>query len=90
MGIWASRRAHRRIGWLFRSAVLMALSGALYRFNVYLVAFDPGPGWVYFPAVPEILITVGLVAAEIVAYLAAVRYFPILVGLRPDPASPAT
>jgi Ni/Fe-hydrogenase subunit HybB-like protein len=89
VGIWASRGARRRIGWLFRAAVLLALSGSLYRFNVYLVAFDPGPGWVYFPAVPELLITVGLVAAEIVAYVAAVRYFPILVGVRPEPASAA-
>ena len=44
------------------------------------VAFDPGPGWSYFPAVPEFIITIGLVALEIVAYLFVVQRFPVLRG----------
>ena len=54
-------------------------------FHVYLIAYDPGPGWDYFPADPEILITVGLGAAEIVAYIVIVRLFPILGGVHRDP-----
>jgi Ni/Fe-hydrogenase subunit HybB-like protein len=73
-------------GRLFRGAMLMALGGALFRFDTYLVAFDPGPGWHYFPSVPEILVTVGLFAAEVAVYIALVKRFPILGGARSAPA----
>lgn len=73
-------------GRLFRGAMLVALGGALFRFDTYLVAFDPGPGWHYFPSVPEILITVGLIAGELAVYIALVKKFPILGGVRTAPA----
>jgi Ni/Fe-hydrogenase subunit HybB-like protein len=65
---------------LFRSAVLMMLGGGLYRFDAFLVSFNPGGGWSYFPSVPETLITVGFVAFEIMVYLVVVKRFPILSG----------
>lgn len=65
---------------LFRSAFLILAGGALYRFSSFLIAFDPGANWSYFPAVPELMVTVGLVAAEIMAYIVIVRLFPILGG----------
>jgi Ni/Fe-hydrogenase subunit HybB-like protein len=71
------------IGYLFRAAMLVILAGSLYRFDVYLVAFNPGPGWTYFPAVPELLISVGLVALEIMLFVFIVKKFPILAGTRP-------
>ena len=74
----AARR--RDLGHLVRAAMLMMLGGALYRFDTYLVAFTPGAHWSYFPSVPEILISTGLVAAEIMAYIAVVKTFPILAG----------
>jgi len=77
------RRAPASASRLFVAAVLMLCAGALYRFDVYLIAFDPGPGWTYFPTVPEILVTLGLLAAEIAIYVAVVRRFPIL----PAPAA---
>jgi Ni/Fe-hydrogenase subunit HybB-like protein len=61
-------------------AGLVILGGALYRFSTYLIAFDPGPEWSYFPALPEIAVTVGLVAAEVMGYLILVKKFPILRG----------
>jgi Ni/Fe-hydrogenase subunit HybB-like protein len=64
--------------WLFLAAVLMLLAGALYRFNTYLVGFNPGSGWHYFPALPEILITIGIVAIELMAYLYFVKRYPVL------------
>jgi Ni/Fe-hydrogenase subunit HybB-like protein len=70
----------RDLGRLFRAAMVMMVAGALYRFDTYLVAFTPGPHWVYFPSVPEISITVGLVAFEILAYIVIVKRFPILAG----------
>jgi Ni/Fe-hydrogenase subunit HybB-like protein len=63
---------------LFGSAVSMILAGALYRFNVYLIGFDPGNGYHYFPAFSEIMITVGIIALEIMLYLVFVKKFPVL------------
>jgi Ni/Fe-hydrogenase subunit HybB-like protein len=65
---------------LFRGAMLLLLAGALYRIDTFLVAFNPGAHYSYFPSVGEILITVGLVAMEILAYIVIVSYFPILTG----------
>lgn len=64
--------------WLFAAAALMLLAGALYRFDTYLVGFNPGAGWHYFPALPEILITLGIVAIELMAYLYFVKRYPVL------------
>jgi Ni/Fe-hydrogenase subunit HybB-like protein len=67
-------------GLLMQSALLFIVAGTLYRFNTYLIAFNPGPAWSYFPTVPEFFITVGLVAAEILLYIAIIKRFPILTG----------
>jgi Ni/Fe-hydrogenase subunit HybB-like protein len=64
--------------YLFLSAVSMLLAGALYRFNTYLVGFNPGGGYVYFPSFSEIMITVGIIAMELMAYLVFVKMMPIL------------
>jgi len=53
-----------------------------YRFNTYLIGFDPGDNWSYFPAVPELLITVAIVSIEVMAYIVIVRRYPILRGER--------
>src|ERR1051325_8042982 len=58
------------LGMLFRQAVVAAVAGAVYRFDTFLVAFNPGPGWHYFPSVPELFTTLGLVAIEIAIYVA--------------------
>jgi Ni/Fe-hydrogenase subunit HybB-like protein len=78
----AARRDRIDAGGLFRAALLIIVAGTLYRFDAYLVAFRPSPGWAYFPTIPEMMITLGLVAAEILVYLAMVRRFPILGGAR--------
>lgn len=67
---------------LFISAVLMLLAGAVYRFNVFLVGFDPGSGWHYFPSFSEIMITLGLIAIEVMAYMIFVKKLPVLPSLR--------
>jgi len=63
---------------IFLGSVSMLLAGSLYRFNAFLIGFNPGPGWRYFPAVPEILITLGIIAIELMAYLYFVKKFPVL------------
>ncbi len=74
----AARR--RDPGNLFRAAMSMMLAGAVYRFNTYLVAYRPFDDVHYFPSVPELLITLGLVSLEIVGYVAIVKLFPIIGG----------
>ena len=68
----------RRLGELFRAAMLLMLAGSIYRFDTYLLAFSPGPHWSYVPSVGEILVTTGLVAGDIMLYIAIIRVFPIL------------
>jgi len=67
-------------GVLFRAAMLTVLAGALYRFDVYLVGYNPGPGWSYFPSVAEQLVSIGLAAAGVVLFVALAKTFPILSG----------
>jgi Ni/Fe-hydrogenase subunit HybB-like protein len=63
-----------------RAAILLLLGGILHRVNTYLVAFRPGEHFSYFPAVPELLITFGIIAAEVAIYIAVVKTLPILHG----------
>jgi Ni/Fe-hydrogenase subunit HybB-like protein len=78
----ASRERASQPATLFRAAGLLAFAGALYRFDTFLVAFQPGEHWSYFPSMGEITITAGLVAMEILAYIAIIHYFPIMSGAR--------
>lgn len=75
-----ANRAKPRL--LFISAILMLLAGAIYRFNVFLIGFDPGPGWHYFPSFSEIMITLGIIAIEIMAYMVFVKKLPVLPSIR--------
>ncbi len=75
-------------GHLFRMAMVMILAGALYRIDAYIVAFRPGAQFSYFPTIPEFMITIGLVALEIMVYVVIIKTFPILsgAGAKPVPA----
>lgn len=73
-----SGKLRRSPRWLFISAAMIVFGGALYRFNVYLIGFNPGKGWRYFPSFAEVMITVGIVALEILAYKVFVALFPVL------------
>ncbi|NVK18402.1 MAG: Ni/Fe-hydrogenase cytochrome b subunit [Methylocystaceae bacterium] len=63
---------------LIWAAVSMLFAGSLYRFNAFLLTYDPGPGYSYFPSVSEIMVTVGIVAFEIMAYIVLVKTLPVL------------
>jgi Ni/Fe-hydrogenase subunit HybB-like protein len=63
---------------LFLSAASLLVAGSLYRFNSYLIGFNPGSGWSYFPSFSEIMITLGIISFEIMAYLYIVKKFPVL------------
>jgi len=40
---------------MFFCAVSIVLAAAIYRFNTYIIGFNPGNGWHYFPSAGEIL-----------------------------------
>lgn len=62
---------------LFVGAVSMLVGGALYRLDAFLVAYDTGPGWHYFPSVSELMVTFGIIAAEVLLYIVFVRRLPV-------------
>jgi Ni/Fe-hydrogenase subunit HybB-like protein len=76
--IMASPSLRSDLRFLFLGSCSLLLAGSLYRFDAFIIGFTPGPGWHYFPAVPEILITLGIVAIELMAYLYFVKKFPVL------------
>lgn len=78
-----TRDARRHAGRLFLGAVLLMLGGMVLRINGFLIGYMTGEGWSYFPALPELMVTVGLISFEILAYIVIVRRFPVL------PAEPA-
>jgi len=63
--------------YLFISAVFYVIAGSLYRFDAFLVAYNPGNGFRYFPSFSEIMITVGVIAFEIMLYLIFVKSLPV-------------
>ncbi|MBC8322378.1 MAG: Ni/Fe-hydrogenase cytochrome b subunit [Candidatus Marinimicrobia bacterium] len=67
---------------LFLTAASILIAGTLYRFNTYLVGFDPGYGWQYFPSIPEIVVTLGIISVELMAYLVFVKKLPVLPTVR--------
>ncbi|VAX06040.1 Ni/Fe-hydrogenase 2 b-type cytochrome subunit HybB [hydrothermal vent metagenome] len=76
--ILASPVSRNNGGKLLIAAVSMLLAGALYRFDAFLFAFNPGPGYSYFPSAPEIMVSLGVVSLEIMAYLILVKTLPVL------------
>lgn len=63
---------------IFLGGSAMLLNGVLYRLNCYLIGYDPGNGWTYFPSAGEILVTVGIFAFEVLLYVILVKNLPVL------------
>jgi Ni/Fe-hydrogenase subunit HybB-like protein len=74
------RRSRQKI---FLAAGFMVGAGLLYRLGSFLIAYDTGAGWKYFPSLGEIFVTVGLVCFEVLAITAAIRWLPVLPKLPP-------
>lgn len=72
----ATNRKNARM--LFFSACCLMAGGLLFRFNTYLIGFDPGLGWHYFPSVGEQFITYTIISAEILLYMIFVKKLPVL------------
>ena len=76
--VYPGNRSNPRL--LFIAAVCVLVGGSLYRFNTYIIGFDPGTGWKYFPSIGEQMITYGLIAFEIAMYTLFVKIFPVFTG----------
>ena len=76
--ILANPANRRRPDRLLISAVCLLTAALLLRVNAALVGYLAGPGWSYFPSLPEIMVSVGIVAAEILGYIVLVRWLPIM------------
>ncbi|MDR3737004.1 MAG: Ni/Fe-hydrogenase cytochrome b subunit [Acidobacteriaceae bacterium] len=61
----------------FIAAASILAGGILYRMDSYLIAYHRA-GWNYFPSVPELLITFGMIAVEVLGYNLIVKIFPVL------------
>jgi len=82
IGSEAQRRNPAR---LFVSGILLMLAGSLLRLNGFLIGYQTvigaetsGVNFSYFPALPELLVTVGMFAVEVLAYIVITRRFPVL------------
>ncbi len=71
----------------FLAAVSLLVSGSLYRLDAYLVGYDPVGNWQYFPSVPELMVTFGVVALEILLYLIFIKALPVLANAEPSAAA---
>ncbi|MDJ0944399.1 MAG: Ni/Fe-hydrogenase cytochrome b subunit [Kiloniellales bacterium] len=80
-------RASKRVTFLGAAALL--LGGSLYRLNAYLIAYDPPGNWTYFPSVPELMVTIGVFALEVLLYLIFVKTLPVLAAHASAPAAKA-
>lgn len=79
MGMLLSDRVRESPNLLLASSALVVFGVALNRINVFLVAYQPPFAQkTYFPSFGEIFFTVGMIAALMLVYRAAVTIFPIL------------
>ena len=79
LAIFLTHKLRRRPAWLFSAAAMVVFGVALNRVNVFIIGYKPlfgdGP---YVPAVPEVLVTLGLISLLVLIYRAWVFIFPIL------------
>lgn len=68
--------------YIFLGASAMLVNGVMYRLNAYLIGYDPGNGWSYFPSIGEILVTLGIFALHFLLYLVFVKQLPVLHAVR--------
>jgi len=69
-------RTHARP--LFLAAISLILGAAVLRFNALIIAYTPSAGYVYFPSVIELLVSIGLLSVEAIGFIYIVKRFPIL------------
>jgi Ni/Fe-hydrogenase subunit HybB-like protein len=83
--LFSAKRRKTAHGQYFGALLLLA-GAALFRYNTYIIGFNPGTGHRYFPAVGEIMVTLGIISLELMAYLIFIKTMPVLPSRRKAPA----
>lgn len=78
MALLATERYRRSERHIFLAACTLLLAGTMYRLDAYLIAYKGSVGWRYFPSVPELMITIGLVALHVLAFILFCKLLPVL------------
>jgi len=73
-----SAQARRNPANLFLAGLAIMVGGILLRLNSFLIGYNTGPGWNYFPSLAEIMVTVGMFAIEVMGYIIITKRFPVL------------
>ena len=76
IGLFMVRKSNARN--LFSGAFFMLTSGLLYRLNTYIIGYEGAPGVTYFPTAPEFMISVGMLALQILIFITLVKIFPVI------------
>ncbi|MBU1170961.1 MAG: Ni/Fe-hydrogenase cytochrome b subunit [Proteobacteria bacterium] len=79
-GLWCVRNDQVRMkpNNIFLGSCLIMAAGSLYRLNVYIIGFHPVPGVTYFPSVPELSISLGMVCLQLIFFIMIIKTFPII------------
>lgn len=64
------------------AGLALLLFGAVYRYAAYISAVTPVGNYSYAPSVPELMVTIGIIAIEILLYLSFIKLFPVLHAAR--------
>ncbi|MBW7862282.1 MAG: Ni/Fe-hydrogenase cytochrome b subunit [Rhodocyclaceae bacterium] len=73
-----SEAKRRKPANLFLGGLYLLLGGILLRLNSFLIGYMPGENWSYFPSTGELVVTLGVFALKILAYIVITRRFPVL------------
>ncbi len=87
--LFFTRKVQANTGRLFGMALLAVLAGALWRNDAFLLAYNPGPGWQYFPSIGETVVTVGMACVGAVVFIVMSRLFPVVILEKAHEAAPA-
>ena len=63
---------------LFLAGVTLMAGGALLRINGFLIGYETGDGFHYFPSIYEIVGTAAMFSIEVLGYIYITRRFPVL------------
>ena len=63
---------------LFLGGIVLMLGGALLRINGFLIGYETGGNFTYFPSISEIVGTAAMFSIEVLGYMYITRRFPVL------------
>ena len=85
--IWLQFMRNEDRAAIFRDGMLIVFGAMSYRMSVVWLGFHPLDGSTYWPSIPELTITLGFIAMQVVTYLFIIKNFPILEHRRPQTAT---